>query len=151
RPRPRQGPSARSPAAPPAASRGPRSTRLRPRPPGSAPRPPSARGRRPRSGAHPRGAGGPCSRPCGPGRSFRVAWILQAAGRRPAPSLLFPEPPVATDQAVRRAVVAERGLRLALDLRDDPLRQQLAELDSPLVEGVDVPDDALREHAVLVE
>src|SRR5438034_11759049 len=47
--------------------------------------------------------------------------------------------------------MAERGLRLALELRNDPLGQHLAQLDSPLIERVDVPDDALGEHAVLVE
>src|ERR1051325_1275125 len=58
---------------------------------------------------------------------------------------------VATDQGVRRAVVREVRLRLALELRDDPLRELLAELHAPLVEGIDVPHDALGEHAVLVE
>ena len=47
--------------------------------------------------------------------------------------------------------MAERGLRLALELRDDPLGQHLAELDPPLIERVDVPDGALGKHAVLVE
>src|SRR5262249_13758325 len=58
---------------------------------------------------------------------------------------------VATDQGVRRAVVVEPGLRVALELRDDALGQGLAELDAPLVEGVDLPDRALGEDAVLVE
>src|SRR5437667_11799849 len=47
--------------------------------------------------------------------------------------------------------MAERGLRLALELRNDPLGEHLAQLDAPLIERVDVPDDALGEHAVLVE
>ncbi len=38
-----------------------------------------------------------------------------------------------------------------LQLRDDRHRQLLAQLDSPLVEGVDSPDRALGEDAVLVE
>src|SRR5258708_2238541 len=58
---------------------------------------------------------------------------------------------MAADERVRRAVVPERRLRRALELGDDPLRELLPELDAPLVEGVDVPDHALREHAVLVE
>src|SRR5262245_64168414 len=70
---------------------------------------------------------------------------------RPCPSPLTPALPVAPDEVVRRAVVAERGLRLALQLRDDALSQHLAQLDPPLIEGVDVPDRALGEHAVLVE
>src|SRR5439155_8364481 len=45
----------------------------------------------------------------------------------------------------------ERGLRLAFELGDDALGQHLAQLDAPLVERVDVPDDALGKHAVLVE
>ena len=47
--------------------------------------------------------------------------------------------------------MVECGLRLALELRDDALGQHLAQLDSPLIERVDVPNDALSEHAVLVE
>src|SRR5438093_863300 len=47
--------------------------------------------------------------------------------------------------------MAERGLRLALELRNDPLGEHLAQLDPPLIERVDVPDDALGEHAVLIE
>src|SRR6266446_2000240 len=58
---------------------------------------------------------------------------------------------VAADEVVRRAVVPKRRFVLALDLRDDALGELLAQLDSPLIEGVDVPDDALGEDAVLVE
>ncbi len=58
---------------------------------------------------------------------------------------------VSADQGVGRAVVGQLGLGLALELGDDLLRQHLAELDAPLIEGVDLPDRALREHAVLVE
>ena len=47
--------------------------------------------------------------------------------------------------------MAELGLGLALEFRDDALGQNLAEFDAPLIEGVDVPDGALGEHAVLVE
>src|SRR5215469_451967 len=35
--------------------------------------------------------------------------------------------------------------------RGDLLGQRLAELDAPLVEGIDAPYDALRQHTVLVE
>src|SRR5262245_9396172 len=62
-----------------------------------------------------------------------------------------PHRAVPADQRVRGAVVGELGLGLALELRHDPLRERLAELDAPLVEGVDAPDGALREDAVLVE
>src|SRR6266849_2466280 len=45
----------------------------------------------------------------------------------------------------------ERGLWLALEFRDDALSQYFAQLNTPLVERVDVPDDALGEDVVLVE
>ena len=45
----------------------------------------------------------------------------------------------------------ELGLRQALELGDDALRQNLAQLHAPLVEGIDLPDRALGEDAVLVE
>ena len=47
--------------------------------------------------------------------------------------------------------MAELGLCLALEFGDDALGQHLAQFDAPLVERVDVPDDALREDAVLVK
>ncbi len=59
--------------------------------------------------------------------------------------------PVAADQRVRGGVVLELRLGLALELGDDRLGQRLAELDAPLVEGVDVPDRALSEDAVLIQ
>ena len=43
------------------------------------------------------------------------------------------------------------GSALLFEFRDDALRQDFAELDAPLVERIDVPDDALGEHAVLVQ
>ena len=58
---------------------------------------------------------------------------------------------VAADQVVGRTVVLQRRLRRALKLRNDALRQHLAQFHAPLVERVDLPDGALREHAVLVE
>src|SRR5262245_24087907 len=47
--------------------------------------------------------------------------------------------------------MAERGLWLALEFRDNALSQHFAQLYTPLVEGVDVPDDALGEDGMLVE
>ena len=56
---------------------------------------------------------------------------------------------VRSNQATSRPiVVASRTLRLQLLL--DRLRKDLAQLDSPLIEGVDVPDGALGERDVLV-
>src|ERR1044071_5231203 len=47
--------------------------------------------------------------------------------------------------------MAERGLCLALEFRDNALGQHLAKFHAPLVERVNLPDGALREHAVLVK
>ena len=47
--------------------------------------------------------------------------------------------------------MVELRFRVAFELSDDLLREHLAQLDTPLVEGVDVPDDALGEDGVLVE
>src|SRR4249919_1519394 len=58
---------------------------------------------------------------------------------------------VAPDQGVGRAVVAELRLLLGLELGNDRHGQGLAQLDPPLVEGVDAPDRPLDEDAVLVE
>src|SRR5262249_37180633 len=65
---------------------------------------------------------------------------------------LCPHSSVAPDERLGRAVVVRQiGLAVRLELGDDALRQHLPELDAPLVERVDAPDDALCEHAVLVE
>ena len=45
----------------------------------------------------------------------------------------------------------ELGLGRGLQLGDDVLRELLAKLNTPLVEGVDAPDGSLSEDAVLVE
>src|SRR5262249_56151769 len=58
---------------------------------------------------------------------------------------------VAPDQRVSRAVVPKLGFRRALELGNDALRELLAEFDAPLIEGIDLPDRALSEDAVLVE
>src|SRR5262249_1099069 len=55
------------------------------------------------------------------------------------------------DQRVGRAVMLGLRLRCALELRNDPLGEHLAQLHAPLVEGVDLPDGALGEDAVLIE
>ena len=47
--------------------------------------------------------------------------------------------------------MSELWFAFALDLRDDALRQDLAQLDAPLVERIDVPDCALREYRMFVE
>src|SRR5439155_1463051 len=66
-------------------------------------------------------------------------------------SRTFFELAITADQGIGRTVMIELGLCAGVEFRNDAQRQHLAELDPPLVEGVDVPDGALREHAVLVE
>src|SRR6476659_2516364 len=61
-----------------------------------------------------------------------------------------PQAPVAANQVVRGRVVRERRFVRRAQLRHDVLRELLAELDTPLVERVDVPDRSLGEHLVLV-
>src|SRR4051795_6520073 len=56
-----------------------------------------------------------------------------------------------TNEVGSRAVVGHLWLGRTGELADDLLREDLAELDAPLVEGVDVPDDALGEDGVFVE
>src|SRR6476659_3053420 len=75
----------------------------------------------------------------------------RAAGRIPAASERSPKLAIAPDQSVGGAVVAELGFLGALELGDDPLRERLPQLHAPLIEGVDLPDGALGEDAVLVE
>ena len=58
---------------------------------------------------------------------------------------------VAPDQGVGRTVVMQCGLVRCLQFGDDPARERLAKLHSPLIERVDCPYRALGEHAVLVE
>src|SRR3546814_3041065 len=58
---------------------------------------------------------------------------------------------VTADQLVGRAVVAQFTGVAGGQFACGPLRQHLAQLHAPLVEGVDVPDHALHEHAVLVK
>src|SRR5215471_328414 len=58
---------------------------------------------------------------------------------------------IAADEGVGRAVVLESGLRARFQLADDALGEHLAQLDAPLVEGIDAPDRPLGEHGMLVE
>ena len=52
--------------------------------------------------------------------------------------------PVAADQVVRRTVMSPAPARLAFELRNNALRQHLAQFHAPLVERIDLPDGALR-------
>ena len=60
-------------------------------------------------------------------------------------------PPIPADQRVGGRVVAEPRVGLGLQFRHDPHGEHLAQFHAPLVERIDAPDAALREHAVLVE
>ncbi len=55
------------------------------------------------------------------------------------------------DQIVCRAVMIESGLGRALQFRDNALRQNLPQLYAPLVERIEIPDDALREDVMFVK
>src|SRR6185312_11755610 len=58
---------------------------------------------------------------------------------------------VATDECVRGTVVLQVRISGRRQLVGDLLGEYLAQLDAPLIEGVDRPDRALGEHAVLVQ
>src|SRR6185369_13880884 len=58
---------------------------------------------------------------------------------------------IALDQRIGGAVVRELARNGSVELRQDALSKDLAELDTPLIERVDLPDHALGEDAVLVE
>ena len=59
--------------------------------------------------------------------------------------------PIPADQRIRAAVVFEVGFPFGFEFGDDALGEDFAEFDAPLVEGVDVPEDALSEDAHFVE
>src|SRR5262249_51385914 len=79
----------------------------------------------------------------GTGALFRPLHILVGRSYSRDCSQCLLQLPVATDQTVCRTVVAEVGFGFALEFRNDALRENLAEFDAPLVERIDVPDDAL--------
>src|SRR5262249_3005518 len=57
---------------------------------------------------------------------------------------------IVIDQPIGRAVVACHRFR-AIQLGQNRRRELLAEFHAPLIERIDVPDDALRKNLVLVE
>src|SRR5262245_31937937 len=61
------------------------------------------------------------------------------------------EPAITSDQRIGRAVVLEPRFRRAFELWNDPLGQNLAQLHTPLIKGIDLPDGALGEDAVFIE
>src|SRR5215472_14425644 len=65
--------------------------------------------------------------------------------------LMAAQAAIAFDQRVGRAVVLQVGFPLALQFRNDTLGQYFTQLDTPLIERVDVPDRALGKDIVFVE
>src|SRR6516225_8693825 len=74
-----------------------------------------------------------------------------AQGSVRARSLRLLETAVASDQTVGRTIVVEHGLSLVLKFGNDALCQNLAQLDAPLVERINIPQDALGEYGVFVK
>src|SRR3984893_16429458 len=58
---------------------------------------------------------------------------------------------IAADEGVGGTVMFELRLSGAFQLGDDSLGEDLAQLDAPLVERIDIPPRALGNHAVLVQ
>ena len=63
----------------------------------------------------------------------------------------FFDPAVAPDKCLRRTVMPEWRLLYTFQLRDNAFRQYFAQLDAPLIKGINLPDRPLGEDAVLVE
>src|SRR5689334_20201598 len=55
------------------------------------------------------------------------------------------------DQVAGGVVVPQGRLVLLLQLGDDAFGEDFAELNTPLIEGADIPNDALGEDIVLIE
>src|SRR5579883_1314476 len=69
----------------------------------------------------------------------------------PCASSLCPVFSIQSNQCVGRAIVGELWLLGAFQFGDDAVGKHFAQFDAPLVEGVDIPDGALREDLVFVE
>src|SRR5262245_30116846 len=86
-------------------------------------------------------------------RRAKSAARMEGASFTPSPrkSCILLELAVTSNQVIGRTVVREFGLFLALQFRNDPLREHLAEFHTPLIERVDIPDHALGKDAVLIQ
>src|SRR5262245_57052813 len=58
---------------------------------------------------------------------------------------------VSPNEIVRRTVVLQLRGRFAFQLGNDALGKRLPEFNTPLVEGIDIPNHTLSEDVVLVE
>src|SRR5215471_8355153 len=74
--------------------------------------------------------------------------LTQAFFQLPSDGFLFA---ITLDRGVRRAVMLQLWLRLALELGNNALGEDLAEFHAPLVEGIDLPDGALRKYGVFIQ
>src|SRR4051812_43314047 len=79
-----------------------------------------------------------------------VSWVILRTHRARIESSWDSPLLVEVDQSTGRGVVAG-DRRVAVELGQDLRSELLAELDAPLIEAVDVPDDALDEDLVLVQ
>jgi len=79
-------------------------------------------------------------------------WILHAENKSVREySLRRLQFPITVDQVVSRTIVFEFGRGFAFQFGNNPLGEHLAQLDAPLIKGINVPNRALREHAVFVK
>src|SRR5262245_17482077 len=88
---------------------------------------------------------------CSPSRAKSAARIEGAILIEPLAMLIPFQPAVAGDQRVSRAVVGKLRIGRGFQFGHDAVGKDLAELDTPLVKRVDVPDRPLNENAVLVQ
>ena len=58
---------------------------------------------------------------------------------------------VAADKVVGGSIMLQTCIIRGLNLGNDVLGQHLAQLDAPLIEGVDLPNGALRKYRMLIE
>src|ERR1700684_831365 len=58
---------------------------------------------------------------------------------------------VAADVVVGGSIMLQPRVIRSLNLGNDVLGQHLAQLNAPLIEGIDLPDGALGEYRVLIE
>src|SRR3984885_2557401 len=58
---------------------------------------------------------------------------------------------VAADKVVGGSIMLQPRIIRSLNLGNDVLGEHLAQLDAPLIEGIDLPDGALGEYRVLIE
>ena len=58
---------------------------------------------------------------------------------------------IAPNECIGRAIMLQRWLIGCLKFRDNPVGQDLAQFDAPLIKRIDLPDRSLCKHAVLIK